>query len=350
MLVLEGVRILDFTQTIPGPFASQKFVELGAEVIKVEPLSGDPARVNKTVFHTLNNGKKGVSLHLKSEQGKELASDLIKDADVILESFRPGAMKKLGLAYEDINHLNPSMIYASITGYGQTVETKHLASHDLNFMAVSGLLSRWKSTQGIPIHPTIAIADLMGGTYAFERILAALYKRSKTQQGCYLDISIIDALAKIIEISSKTKENELSFLQGMAVCYHLYETKDNRYVAFAALEYKFWDRFCQLMNCRSLVNNQFDSAIDGYETYEKVKDIFQSLTWKEWEEQSLHLDCCITPVYEPYELSSSPYMKDSFIATSDSPSVMKLGEHTKEICALTETEFNKLVKTNIIGG
>jgi alpha-methylacyl-CoA racemase len=348
--MLGGIRVLDFTQTIPGPLTSQRLVELGAEVIKVEPLSGDPARISKTVFHTLNDGKKSISLHLKSERGRDLAYDLIKDADVILESFRPGAMKKLGLAYEDIIHMNPSMIYASITGYGQTTETKHLAGHDLNFMAVSGLLSRWKNTEGVPIHPTMTIADLIGGTYAFEKILAALYERAKTKQGRYLDISIMDALTKMIEINSKTKDNELSFLQGEAVCYYLYETKDNRYVAFAALEYKFWKKFCHEMNCHSLVNKQFDKAIDGNETYEAMKSVFKSFTWKEWEKQSFILDCCITPVYEPHELFNSPYTRELLSLISDSTSVPKLGEHTKEVVVLTETEFNRLVKNNIIGG
>ncbi|GGE60645.1 CaiB/BaiF CoA transferase family protein [Priestia taiwanensis] len=348
--MLDGIRVLDFTQTIPGPLASRRLVEFGAEVIKVEPLSGDPARISETVFQVLNGSKKSVSLHLKSEQGKELARDLIKGTDIILESFRPGVMRKLGLAYEDIVHMNPSMIYVSITGYGQRTETKQLAGHDLNFMAISGLLSQWKNAQGNPIHPTITIADLIGGTYAFEKILAALYEREKRKRGSYLDISITAALTKMIEVNSRVKDNELSFLHGEAVCYHLYETKDNRYVAFAALEYKFWEKFCHEMNCYSLITQQFDKAMDGHKTYEVVKEVFKSRTWKEWEEQSFILDCCITPVYEPHELCTSPYTKENISITPDSTSAPLLGEHTKDIYRLTEEQIEELMKNKIIGG
>lgn len=163
-MLLEGIRILDFSQYIPGPYASLRLAELGAEVIKLEPLTGDPARSeggekagNGVVFEVFNRGKKSMAVNLKKEEGQHIAEELAKKSNVLIESFRPGVMQRLGLHYDHLKQIKPGLIYCSISGYGQGGGMAPLGSHDLNYMALSGTLSQFRDKNGKPVHPSISI-------------------------------------------------------------------------------------------------------------------------------------------------------------------------------------------------
>ena len=192
--MLKGIKIADFTQNLPGPYATLRLADLGAEVIKIEPPTGDHARYplekdqkENYLFRSMNRNKKSLALNLKNEEDKEVALEIIRKSDVLIESYRPGVMERLGLGYEDIRAIHPTIIYCSLSGYGQEGSMHQLGSHDLNYMALSGVLAQLKDNTGKPIQPTITFADLIGGTSATEAILAALFNRERSGNGSYLD-------------------------------------------------------------------------------------------------------------------------------------------------------------------
>ena len=187
--MLTGVRIIDFTNYLPGPFASLRLAELGAEVIKVESLAGDPARTtgrekdsDDPIFRANNRNKQSITLNLKNDQGRNIALRLIEKADVVIESFRPKVMGKLGLDYEAVVKIKPDIVYCSITGFGNDGEISSQGSHDLNYLAVSGVLAQLKDQYGKPIHPTTTLADYFGGFATSEKVLAALFPNTEQEK------------------------------------------------------------------------------------------------------------------------------------------------------------------------
>jgi crotonobetainyl-CoA:carnitine CoA-transferase CaiB-like acyl-CoA transferase len=278
-ILLDGIRILDFTQNLPGPFASQRLAYLGAEVVKVEPLSGESARhIGEKqygvglLFLANNRHKKWIALDLKTEEGKQLALRLIEQCDVLMESFRPGVMKRLGLGYEDVISVNPNIIYASISGYGQAGKLAHFASHDLNYMALSGALAQLKDQHGIPIHPTLLWADLIGGMAAAEAILGALIQLERKKRGAYLDLSLFREMSQLMNTHHQIyqvtgRENGPELLAGGTISYGLYRTKDDRTVALAALEPKFWAQFCTAVGKEEWIPLQFTPQSEENQIY-----------------------------------------------------------------------------------
>ncbi|WP_102275113.1 CaiB/BaiF CoA transferase family protein [Cytobacillus massiliigabonensis] len=327
--MLEGVRIIDFSNYLPGPFATMRLAELGAEVIKVEAIDGDPARrlgikKNDTgiVFLANNRKKKSITLNLKEEAGKEQALQLIKTADALLESFRPGVMRKLGLDYKSVINHKEDIVYCSLTGYGEYGSFSHLGSHDLNYMGVSGVLSQLKDENGKPVHPSIQIADYIGGMAASERILAGIVSKPLTVRGSYHNISIAETVASIMgnhlliqqETGDKTGIGELN---GNLISYAIYETKDNRYVTLGALEPKFWLNFCHALGRDEWIKAHFSKAETNNPIYTQVRELFQSKNLAEWLEFGEKVDCCLAPVLEPNELYSFPPFQEKEIVYKD---------------------------------
>ncbi|MBO9129040.1 CoA transferase [Bacillus sp. 165] len=369
--MLQGIVILDFSHYLPGPFATMRLADLGAEVIKVEPLHGDLARgfnsESRALFDANNRSKKSVAINVKHPEGKELALRLIEKADVVLESFRPGVMNKLGLGYEEACKVNPGIIYASLTGYGQNGEFAKFASHDLNFMAVSGVLSQLKDKKGAPIHPKLTFGDEIGGMHASERILAALLQKGRTGRGCYLDISLTDSLIMLMNThvmleKQLGKQYGLNALGGNIVSYCIYPTKDNRFVALGAVESKFWTRFCEAAARPDWIQKQYDRACEGESVYEEVKALFAGQSLAFWCQFAKEVDCCLTPVLETEELSESAYTQhilttDGYVLAHPEGEVSpppQLGEHSYEIfekqLGLSKQEIANLQNEDIIGG
>ncbi|MBT2695360.1 CaiB/BaiF CoA-transferase family protein [Bacillus sp. ISL-55] len=315
--MLDGIKVADFTNYIPGPFATLRLAELGAEVVKVEAPEGDPARNTGEgyVFNAHNRGKKSIVINLKQTEGKMLALDLLARADVVVESFRPGVMEKLGLSYEAVKKVNPGIVYCSVTGYGMNGEMSNLGSHDLNYMSLSGALAQMKDSSGKPVHPTHTFSDYIGGMAASERILAALVARGKTGEGSYHCISLADSMASLMAnhvlIEKETGyPNGVSVLNGTVIGYGLYATKDARYVSLGALEPKFWNNFCQAVGREEWLSAHYSRPENTNPVYLELVDLFKSKSLSDWAEFGRTVDCCLTPVLEAGELAQYPYWSE----------------------------------------
>jgi alpha-methylacyl-CoA racemase len=316
--MLSGIKIIDFSNYLPGPFASLRLAEMGAEVIKIEALEGDPARntgVQKDgtgiVFLAQNRQKKSIALNLKTNEGREIALQLISKADAVLESFRPGVMGKLGLDYDTVRKSNPGIVYCSITGYGNAGNMSKLGSHDLNYMGISGVLSQLKDPNGKPTHPALTFADFFGGFAASERILAGLNSKYRTGEGSYHCISISDVMVSLLGnhlfIDKLTGYSSgIPELGGTIISYAIYETKDCRYVTLAALEPKFWRNFCYAVEKEEWKEAHFSKAERSNAIFREMETLFASYTLAEWTEFAQRVDCCLAPVLEVSELEQFP--------------------------------------------
>ena len=256
---LEGLVVIDFTTLAPGPLASLMLANAGAEVIKIErPGIGDEMRIykdafgdNGVTFALLNAGKKSITADLKDTSSLNEVKQLIRDSDVVLEQFRPGVMARLGLGYDDLSVDNPGLIYCSITGFGQTGPKASVAAHDLNYVADTGMLAVGDCSSGKPSIPQLLAADLAAGSYpAVMNILLALQQRNRTGKGCYIDVSMTDCLFPLMfwclgmgwgADTWPKYGNQL--LTGGSPRYQVYVTSDNRFLAVAALEDRFWKEF-----------------------------------------------------------------------------------------------------------
>ncbi|USG67646.1 CoA transferase [Brevibacillus ruminantium] len=387
--MLAGITVVDFSRHLPGPFCTMRLADLGAEVMKVETHpSGDPGRtmgprVGKTgaLFLSTGRNKQSIALNLRTSEGKELAFALASQADVVVESFRPGVMKLLGLDYESISEQHPSTIYCSLTGYGQSGSMQQLGGHDLNFQAVSGLLSAIRDEEGRPVVSEVPIADYACGLYAAEQICAALVKRFRTGQGSYLDISAVDALAPWMGMHALfagigEEEREVArFFKGH-LAYQIFETADGKYVALAALEEKFWLNFCRAVGREDWEGLHGARKEDFPEVFEELKALFLSRIQAEWNELGSEVDCCLTAVEEMDTWLSSTYVKSRQVAVplplgeavltwqihSGQESLMRhessaapppvYGAHTREVLTaklgLSPAELNRLEKNGVI--
>jgi crotonobetainyl-CoA:carnitine CoA-transferase CaiB-like acyl-CoA transferase len=326
LLPLEGIRVLDLTRLLPGPYCSLLLADYGADVIKVEdPKSGDYARwyeprVNEdqsAMFISLNRNKRSITLDLKDEKDKEAFISLIKTADVLIESFRPGVMDRLGLGYEEIKVHNPKLIYCAITGYGQTGPYAKEAGHDLNFLSYSGLLHLQGAPNEKPLIPSVQIGDIGGGALmAAVGILLAIIDAKKSNRGQFVDISMLDgALSWMHTIlpnywtsGEMPNRGELT-LNGGKACYEIYRTKDDRFISVGALEYKFWKNFCQVIGKEELID-QLDEPLEQQRIMkQKVQAAIQQKTLPEWLVLFEGIDACVSPVLTPEELTDNPQIK-----------------------------------------
>ncbi|MPZ63252.1 MAG: CoA transferase [Propionibacteriales bacterium] len=260
---LTGTKVLDFSTLLPGPLATLLLAEAGAQVLQVErPPSGDEMRsyvprlgADSANYTLLNRGKRSAAVDLKDHAVRDRILELAADVDVLVEQFRPGVMDRLGLGYDDVRAVNPRIVYCSITGHGQTSPSAGRAGHDLNYLAESGLLGNVVDADGDPHLPHTVIADIAGGTYpAVFNILLALLQRSATGQGCHLDIGMTPNLGVLAYGYLATHAGSGSWpvpgsdlLTGGSPRYQIYRTADGRHVAAGALEERFWQRFCDLV-------------------------------------------------------------------------------------------------------
>lgn len=329
-LMLEGIRVVDFTRYLPGPYATLRLADMGAEVIKVEsPGTGDPARVmgDGFVYRANNHKKKSVTINLKSTKGQALAVQLACQADVVVEGFRPGVADALGIGYEELQKVRPEIIYCSISGYGQTGPLSKLGGHDLNYMALSGVLSQLTDQEGSPSQPGIQLADMLGGIVASEAILAALINKPRTGKGKFLDISLTGALTGLMNLHQLIHkeigdENGLPELRGTLISYRLYETQDGRYISLCALERKFWENFCLAVGQEKWIDDHLSQAAEENQTFREVKALFKSRTFAQWSRFSCETDCCLAPVLGTGELQ---------LTSLHNPPPPSLGQHNKEI-------------------
>ena len=276
MQPLEGIKVLDFSTLLPGPMCTLLLAEAGADVIKIERGTGDEMRAytpkfgNDSVnFALLNRGKKSIIADLKSEAIRKQIEALIAESDVLVEQFRPGVMDRLGLGYEAVSKINPRIIYCSITGFGQTGPYAQIAAHDMNYQAQSGMMSLGGDDHGKPTVPPVLTADLAGGAYpAVMNILLGLRKRDRDGKGCHLDISMADNLFTLMYWGLGNGWSDQQWPQpgkelvtGGSPRYQVYQTSDNRYLAAAPLEDKFWKNFLTLIGATELLDSNNDALV-----------------------------------------------------------------------------------------
>jgi len=265
------------------------------------------------LFQALNHGKKSLTLNLKSDAGKDILLRLIKTADVLLESFRPGVMERLGVGCERLTETNPRLVYCSLSGYGQDGPYRERAGHDLNYIGLTGLLDLTGPRDGPPAIPGVPIADLDGTLWAAFGIVSALLVRERTGQGQRVDGSLVGGalasmtMAVAYHLGGQAIERGGSALTGGVVCYNVYETKDGRFVTLGALEPQFWAAFCQAVERDDLVPHQFAPATPGEPAYDELCALFRSSTRQQWTERMAGVDACCEPMYSVEEaLASAP--------------------------------------------
>jgi len=368
---LTGMKILDLSRLLPGPYCSLMLGDLGADVLKIEdPKLGDymrwwGPRVNKqsAFFLMVNRNKKSMKLNLKTDWGRDIFFRLVRQHDVLLEGFRPGVMERLGLGYEALKEENPGLIYCAITGYGHTGPYRDRAGHDLNYLSLAGVLGTIGPKGGPPVIPGVQIADIGGGAMlAALGILAAYIARQETGKGQFIDVSMLDGsfawltvpLGKTLADGEDPKPGD-SFLTGRYACYRIYETKDGRYMGLGALEPQFWEAFCKLVNREDLVGYQFAEGEKQTHLISEVSGIFKEKTRQEWIGFLKDTDCCCEPVNSVSEaLMDSQLLAREMILEADHPTEGRLkqigipvkfsetpgslrlappnhGEHTREI-------------------
>jgi alpha-methylacyl-CoA racemase len=329
-LPLSDVRVLDLTRLLPGGFCSLLLADLGAEVIKVEdtgggdyvrwapPYYGEEADqalgTRSALYLALNRNKRSIRLDLKREDGREAFLRLAADADVLLESFRPGVMDRLGLGYEQLRERNPALVYCAITGYGQTGPSTARAGHDMNYLGLNGLLGLTGSPEGPPVQSAGQIADVGGGALmAAFGVMAALHERRRSGEGQLVDVSMTDgSLAWLALVAGRyfcdgivPRRGELE-LAGRIVCYLPYEAADG-WVTCGALEPKFWAAFCRGVGREDLIEKQFERP--GSDAWREVAEIFRARSREEWRAFNDEHDCCIEPVLDLDEALDSELVR-----------------------------------------
>jgi alpha-methylacyl-CoA racemase len=333
-LPLRGVRVLDLSRLLPGGFCSLLLADFGADVLKVEDTGmGDYIRwsppyyegahesARSALFLSLNRNKRSIRLDLKHERGREALLRLVREHDVVLESFRPGVLDRLGVGYERMRAENPGIVYCAISGYGQTGPKRDASGHDMNYLALVGLLGLTGDRGGAPVQAAGQIADLGGGALmAAFGILAALRERDGSLgapgsgEGQLVDVSMADgALSWLAMVAAahfadgETPRRGDLPLAGALICYRPYECADG-WVTLGALEPKFWQGFCRGVGRDDLIAAQFEHP--GSDAYVQVQEIFKGRTRAEWEAFAREHDCCLEPMLELDEALSSPLVRE----------------------------------------
>ncbi len=381
---LEGLKVLDLSMNLPGPYMTWLLATLGADVIKIEnPEGGDYARAlpgapesgSSPFFHAVNRNKKSVTLNLKHPEGKRIFLSLLDSYDVLVEGFRPGTMERLDLGFDATSKHQPRLIHVSISGYGQESPYRLRAGHDLNYLSLAGVISITGTPEGELAIPGIQVADLAGGSLlGLSGLLAAVLHRERTGKGQYVDVSMFDGALSMatmilagVEAGMEKPEPGRMLLNGKTPCYGLYRTRDGKFMSLGALETKFWQNFCAAVDRKDLLGVQFG----GPETISEIRKIFAERTQDEWVQLMKDHDACCEPVLPLNDAVDSPLVQErqmvstmpdgrkylsSPIRLSQSPNQEQtpapaLGEHTREILSqagLSDEEIGALKSQGVI--
>jgi alpha-methylacyl-CoA racemase len=392
---LSDVKVLDLSRLLPGGFCSLLLADFGAEVLKVEDTGmGDYIRwsppyhegaedtAKSALFLSLNRGKRSIRLNLKEEAGRQVLLRLVREYDVLLESFRPGVMERLGVGYERLREENPGLVYCAITGYGQDGPYTARSGHDMNYLGLNGLLGLSGEAGGPPVQAAGQIADIGGGALmgAFG-ILAALRERERSGQGQLVDVSMFDGslawlalvAARYLAEGQPPARGGLE-LAGSLICYRPYECKDG-WVTLGALEPKFWQAWCRGVGREDLIEKQFERP--GSDAHAEVEALFRERTRDEWQAFASEHDCCLEPVLGLDEALDSELVRArEMVVRIDQPgtdgvsllgvpvklsrtpgapagSGPALGEHTREVLAglgYSDDEVDSLLESGAAAG
>ena len=341
-LPLDGIKVLDLSRLLPGGFCSLLLADFGADVLKVEDVNmGDYVRwappkyegveesAAGALFLALNRNKSSIRIDLKSERGREVFLRLVRDSDVVLESFRPGVLDRLGVGYERLREENPGLVYCAITGYGQDGPLRDRSGHDMNYLGLVGLLGLTGEAEGPPVQAAGQIADIGGGAQmAAIGILTALRERDRSGEGQFVDVSMSDGslswlamvAARYFAEAAGPRRGGLE-LAGRLVCYRPYACADG-WVTLGALEPKFWAAWCRGVGREDLIENQFEPP--GSPTHDEVAAIFVERTREQWSTFASEHDCCLEPVLELDEALQSDLVRGRhMVAELDQPGAQR---------------------------
>ena len=317
---LQGIKVVDFSQWLPGQYCGMVLADFGADVIKVEGVQGDPNRNFAPQLApgmsswnlALNRNKKGITVNIKTEQGQEILKKLLKQADVFLEGFRPGYLQSKGLGYEEIAGINPGLVYCSITGFGQESKYKQQPAHDLNIIGLSGM--NFLNDTGNVAISEVQVSAIGSSLNAVAAISVALLSREKTGKGQYIDVSLYNTALSMQIVS-------LASILGCRVTgdtpfgrrahyYDVYKTKDGKYISVGTIEPKFWQAFCEMIELPELKNRQYDFAHED-EMTQMIRSKLLTKTRDEWIALAEKGTFCVTPVYSPDEALENDVTRES---------------------------------------
>jgi len=385
---LDGVRVLDLTRLLPGPYATQLLADAGADVVKIEDTdAGDYARHMPpttddgvgAVFDAVNRGKRSVAVDLKHEEGRAAFYELVADADVVVESFRPGVTDRLGVDHETLTDHREDLVYCSLTGYGQSGPHADRAGHDLNYVGLAGLLDMTReSVEETPRPPGYQVADMAGGLLAAFSVCSALLSRELGNTGGeYLDVALTDAVVSFSQALAPAALGDddprpgETPLTGRYPWYDVYETADGRYVTLGALEPRFWTAFCEAVDRPDLVGaHMTDDSAELAALRAELTELFRSRTREEWAELAADADAALGAVYTPTEALEHPQIEArGYVERGDGAPRVGLplcgsdrpagpdggppghGEHTDEVltaAGLSATEVERLREAGVV--
>ena len=308
---LTDYLILELTTQLPGPYCSMLLADLGASVIKVEPPGGDPLRRFPPAFASVNRGKRNIVIDLKKDAGGEVMRRLVRRADVVLEGFRPGVAGRLGVDYPSVKHLNPAVVYCSISGFGQEGPYRNRAGHDINYLAIGGLLGRGDP----PAVPPVLISDLSSGLYAALAVSAALMHRTATGEGRFIDLSMTDCILSWMALDIATAAQEPNAARepflGSIPHYGVFETSDGRYISIGIVhEDHFWTRLCDILGLEDWRDWSSEKRLNrAAAIQEKLQAVFATDSCHEWDRRLREADVPCAPIYNLDELPDDPYIQ-----------------------------------------
>ncbi len=366
---LSGTTVLDLTRLLPGGYCTLLLADLGADVVKVEePGRGDYIRWTpplvegeSTGHRALNRGKRSITLNLKEQDGVRLLRALAAEADVLVESFRPGVMSRLGVGWERLSVDNRRLVYCAISGYGQDGPYRDVVGHDINYIGYGGVLSMTGSPGGPPVLPGVQIGDMGGGgSLAAIGILAALFERERTGRGRFVDTSMLDGIVSWLSIhagaalaTADTLRPGAGPLTGGYACYRVYRCADDRYVTVGALEPQFWRALCETIGREDLIDEQYGPPERQAQMAEQLQAVFEREPRDAWLARFEGVAACVGPVNDLLEALADPQVRhrrmvvevDGHEVGPGSPFTMEppaepalrpapgFGEHTAEVLA-----------------
>lgn len=325
---LAGVKVLDLSQYIPGPFATLLLADMGAEVVKVEPPQGDPMAVFEPrdadgvspYYKAVNAGKTIVRLDLKTPEGQATFAHLAARADVLLESFRPGVLDRLGFGADRLRALNPGLVHCALSGFGQTGPWRLRAGHDITYMALAGVLGLNGPADQPPHMPFPPVADHVSALVAVNAVLGALLRKGRTGEGAVLDVSIFESAlhlnyqALLLAVRNGGPDREGDLLNGGVACYRAYRCADGRFLAVGALEAKFWQAFCTAVGRLDWVARHSEPMPQTALTAEVALHL-AAHPLAHWTAVLDGVDCCVEPVLSPAEVLDQPHVQNRALAT-----------------------------------
>lgn len=311
---LEGLKVLDLSRLLPGPYCSMILADFGAEVLRIEDRRFEE---EGTGMNTVMRNKRHMTLNLKHPKGKEIFYTLAKDADVLLEGFRPGVAERLGIGFPQLKQQNPRLIYCSLTGYGQDGPYSGMVGHDINYLSFAGVLGLTGRLDGPPVIPATQIADIAaGGMNAAIGILLAVIMRGRTGKGQYIDISMMDGsvtmlpfMANLYWEGGMVPGRGNTMLTGRYPCYSVYQTKNGQYISLGALERRFWVALCKKLGREDFIPYQFAEGEKREEIFYFLRMTFSQKTRPEWMEELKELDICFGKILDLPEVFQDPQVR-----------------------------------------